>query len=165
MTLRLWSEAFEEGGEIPPRFTADGDNVSPPLRWSNIPTRASELALVLEDLDAREDKGGPPLVHWIVWRIPARLDGLPGAMGAPRGGGAVGVAGEALEGINSFDHAGYDGPEPPDDQAHHYRFRLIALDTPLRFESPPTFAELEGAMGGHVVEETALVGVYGHRNR
>lgn len=157
MTLQLWSEAFEEGGEIPSRFTADGDNVSPPLRWSNVPTRARELAVVFDDLDAG---GAHPLVHWIVWRIPSRLDGLPAAMGAPREPGASGVTGETLEGLNSFDHAGYDGPEPPDDRAHRYRFRVIALDAPLELASPPTFAQLERAMRGHVVEEAALVGVY-----
>src|SRR5260370_21698543 len=102
MTLQLWSEAVEPGGVIPSRFTADGDNVSPPLRWANVPTHARELALVFEDLDAEET---PPLVHWIVWRIPPRLDGLPEGLGAPREPGRVGA--EVLEGMNALDHVGY----------------------------------------------------------
>jgi Raf kinase inhibitor-like YbhB/YbcL family protein len=167
MTLQLWSEAFEAGGPIPARFTADGDNVSPPLRWSNVPTRARELALMLEDLDAGE--GGRPVVHWIVWRIPPRLDGLPEAMRTPqqassRGAvspGPAGILGEALEATNSLDHAGYDGPEPPDERAHRYRFRLLALDTPLQAGGVPDCETLQRAMNGHVVEEAQLEAVYG----
>jgi Raf kinase inhibitor-like YbhB/YbcL family protein len=170
MTLQLWSEAFEAGGPIPTRFTADGDNVSPPLRWSNVPTRARELALMLEDLDAGE--AGRPVVHWIVWRIPPRLDGLPEAMRAPQRASARGAAsstvpgaggnlGEALEATNSLDHAGYDGPEPPDERAHRYRFRLLALDTPLQAGGVPDCETLQRAMNGHVVEEAQLVAVYG----
>jgi Raf kinase inhibitor-like YbhB/YbcL family protein len=169
MTLQLWSEAFEAGGPIPARFTADGDNVSPPLRWSNVPTRARELALMLEDLDAGE---GRPVVHWIVWRIPPRLDGLPEAMRAsqkpsvpdgtsPASPGPAGNLGEALEATNSLDHAGYDGPEPPDERAHRYRFRLLALDTPLQAGGVPDCETLQRAMNGHVVEEAQLVAVYG----
>ncbi|MDP9002070.1 MAG: YbhB/YbcL family Raf kinase inhibitor-like protein [Myxococcota bacterium] len=155
MKLQLWSEAFDANGAIPARFTADGDNVSPPLRWSNVPTKARELALVLEDLDAGEPR---PLVHWIVWRIPPRLDGLPEAMGAPQ---AASTLGEPLEGTNSLDHAGYDGPEPPDQREHRYRFRLLALDTPLSPRGAADCEALERAMNGHVVEEAQLVAVYG----
>jgi Raf kinase inhibitor-like YbhB/YbcL family protein len=155
MTLQLWSEAFEAGGAIPARFTADGQNVSPPLRWSNVPTHARELALLLEDLDAGE---ALPFVHWIVWRIPPRLDGLPEALGAPEDGSSQ--WGEALEGENSLQHVGYDGPEPPDERAHHYRFRLLALDAPVELENPPDAGALEQAMRGHVVEEAQLVGTY-----
>jgi Raf kinase inhibitor-like YbhB/YbcL family protein len=155
MTLQLWSEAFAAGGAIPPRFTADGDNVSPPLRWSNVPTHARELALVLEDLDADEAQ---PFLHWIVWRIPTRLDGLPEGLGAPQDGSRWG---EALEGANSLDHVGYDGPEPPDERAHRYRFRLLALDAPLESSAEPLDAvSLERATRGHVVEEAELVGTY-----
>jgi Raf kinase inhibitor-like YbhB/YbcL family protein len=155
MTLELWSEALEPGGAIPARFTADGENLSPPLRWSNVPTRARELALVLEDLDAG---GGQPLVHWIVWRIPTRLDGLPEGFGVP--GEPPGMGAEALEGRNALDHVGYDGPEPPDDRAHRYRFRLLALDAPLELGKEPDGAALDHATQGHVVEEAQLVGTY-----
>src|SRR5579883_3273874 len=163
MTLQLWSEAFDAGTVIPARFTPDGDNVSPPLRWANVPTRARELALVLEDLDAGEPR---PLVHWIVWRIPPRLDGLPEAVGGasevpPGNGGAADATSaaatregaEVLEGTNSLDHVGYDGPEPPDDRAHRYRFRLLALDEPLDLGAPPDRETLERSVEGHVVEE------------
>jgi Raf kinase inhibitor-like YbhB/YbcL family protein len=158
MTLQLWSEAFEAGGTIPARFTADGENVSPPIRWSSVPTHARELALVLEDIDA---DGARPIVHWIVWRIPPRLDGLPegrrqrtSAPDEPR------PQGEVLEGMNSFDHVGYDGPEPPDDTAHRYRFRLVAVDAPLEIEGAPDSDTLLYASQGHVVEVAQLVGVY-----
>lgn len=156
--MQLWSEAFEPGGAIPARFTADGDNVSPPLRWSNVPTRARELALLLEDLDAAEAR---PFVHWIVWRIPPRLDGLPEALGVPQDGEPWG---EALEGANSLEHVGYDGPEPPDDRPHRYRFRLLALDEPLRLETMPDSDAIERAVHGHVVEEARLEGRYGRRD-
>lgn len=173
MTLRLWSEAFDSGGAMPARYTADGENVSPPLRWSEVPTGARELLLYLEDLDAGEAR---PFVHWIVWRIPPRLDGLPEAMGAPdlagtaplamaihRSGGEPGGATETLEGKNSLERAGYDGPEPPDEKMHRYRFRLLALDTPVEVAGAPDRDALERATKGHVVEEAALVATYGRR--
>jgi hypothetical protein len=53
---RLTSSAFADGGEIPVRYTCDGDNVSPPLAWSNLPEGTRSLALVVDDPDAPDPK-------------------------------------------------------------------------------------------------------------
>jgi hypothetical protein len=44
MTLTLSSPAFAEGGIIPMRYTRDGKNVSPPLKWSGVPDNAKSLS-------------------------------------------------------------------------------------------------------------------------
>jgi Raf kinase inhibitor-like YbhB/YbcL family protein len=155
VALHLWSDALEPGGRIPVRFTADGENVSPPLRWANVPSHARELALVFEQLG---DTEGPPVVHWIVWRIPPRLDGLPESFRStadPRREGA-----EVLEGMNALDHVGYDGPEPPDERERSYRFRLLALDAPLEMDHAPDPCALGAAIQGHVVDQAELTATY-----
>jgi hypothetical protein len=43
--ITVSSPAFTAGSPIPLRFTCDGDDVSPPLAWSGVPTGTVEVAL------------------------------------------------------------------------------------------------------------------------
>jgi Raf kinase inhibitor-like YbhB/YbcL family protein len=114
--ISLTSPAFENGARIPKRYTCDGEDVSPPLRWSGVPAGARALALIMED---RTAKG---FVHWTV------LDASPAARDA--GAGQVPRGGTEAE--NSFGKRGWGGPCPPgDDPAHDYEFALYALRRPL----------------------------------
>ena len=50
--MELNSSAFKEGGPIPARYTCDGRDVSPPLKWGAVPAGAKFLALIADDPDA-----------------------------------------------------------------------------------------------------------------
>ena len=62
-TLNVISDAFEDGGHIPLKYTSDGENINPPLSIKNIPLEAKSLALIVEDPDAPIR----PWIHWLVW--------------------------------------------------------------------------------------------------
>jgi Raf kinase inhibitor-like YbhB/YbcL family protein len=126
MSLQIISDVLEPDLSVPKRYTNDGENLSPPLNWSGVPEQAKELALVVEDPDAPRAQ---PFVHWVLYKIPADSPGLP--EGLPHQTKLADPPG-VLQGVNSFDKIGYDGPAPPRGLgAHHYHFRLFALDQSL----------------------------------
>jgi len=154
MTLRLKSTAFIEGGEIPSKYTCEGQDISPALEWENIPENTRSLVLIVDDPDA-PDPRAPKMtwVHWVLYNIPpdstgirenANLDTLPHGTG---------------EGLNDWKVTGYGGPCPPIGR-HRYFHKLYALDTNLEGMDKPTKATLENAMKGHIVAETELIGTY-----
>ena len=110
--IRVSSPAFPAGGSIPQRFTCQGADVSPPLRFSHLPHGAAELDLVMRDPDAP----GGNFIHWQLTRIPPATASL----------GAGAVPGGAKSGLNSFGTTGYRGPCPPAGPAHHYVITVIA---------------------------------------
>jgi Raf kinase inhibitor-like YbhB/YbcL family protein len=127
--LTVASPAFADGGELPMRFTADGDGVSPPLRWSGVPEGAAEIVLLIEDADSPTPN---PLVHAIVWRLPPEDGSLEeGAMPA-----AAKFIGTPAMGVNSFLRIGYLPPDPPPGHGpHRYAFQAFALKAPLNIET------------------------------
>jgi Raf kinase inhibitor-like YbhB/YbcL family protein len=139
----LTSPAFADNGEIPRKYTCDGESASPPLRIANVPSVAKTLALIVEDPDAP----GGTFTHWVVWNMKA--DRLLVDEGHPPDG--------AEEGTNDFGRRGWGAPCPPGGE-HRYVFHVYALDG--RVSSGPTRAELEKAMKGRVVGEGRLVGRY-----
>lgn len=152
--MLLRSPSFRDQGEIPPVHTADGDDVSPPLEWSDVPPQAKSLALVVDDPDA-PDPAHPKRtwVHWVVVDLPARagrLDAAASRHALPDG---------AREGRNDWKRIGYGGPAPPIGR-HRYVHKLYALDCAFPQLMHPTKAEVEQAMEGHVVAEARLVGTY-----
>ena len=124
MSLRLRSDALEEGGSIPERYAHGGGNVAPPLDWDGAPAGAAEFVLTCEDLDAGppdSQADARPFLHWVVTGLEADLDGL---------GEGEDVEG-ARYGVNGFGNAGYDGPEPPPGETHRYVFTLTAVSSPV----------------------------------
>jgi Raf kinase inhibitor-like YbhB/YbcL family protein len=154
--MQLTSTAFTEGQPIPARYTADGENVSPPLRWDAPPDATRGLALVCEDPDAPRGTW----THWVVFNLPPNCREL--AEGAGRNGG---VPDGAVEGLNDFGRLGYGGPSPPPGKPHRYFFKLYALDAPLDLQSGLSRPELLAAMKGHVLDQAILVGKYGRLER
>lgn len=154
MALTLQSPAFTHQGEIPKRYTCDGEDISPPLTWSGLPQGTRSLALIVEDPDAPDPKA-PKMtwVHWVLYNIPPDTTGLPENVdrrALPPG---------TLEGLNDWHRTGYGGPCPPIGR-HRYLFKLYALDTVLPDLGRPTKAQLEKAMSGHVLEQADLIGTY-----
>ncbi|PSJ41619.1 YbhB/YbcL family Raf kinase inhibitor-like protein [Allosphingosinicella deserti] len=153
--LELSSPAFADGARLPPRFTADGEGVSPPLIWSALPEGTRSLALIVEDPDAPSPQ---PLVHAIVWNIPpsdARL-----AEGAIRADGR-GLAGGRDVGRNSYLLEGWLPPDPPTGHGEHaYAFQLFALGEVADPGDTPGRGALVRAMAGNVLAAGLLTGTY-----
>ena len=152
----LTSTAFAEGQPVPPRHTADGEDLSPPLTWSAVPEGTKELALICDDPDAP----GGTWVHWVIYGIPADAKGLPEGVARderpPQPAGAV-------QGKNTWpdgENIGYRGPAPPKGGPHRYFFKLYALDVALPEGPGKTKEELLKAMSGHVIGQGQLMGTY-----
>ncbi len=151
MSIQLTSSAFAEGQAIPQKYTCQGDDVSPPLQWSNVPQGAKSLALVCDDPDAPAGTW----VHWVVFNIPATVTELSEAVPATET-----LANGAQQGRNDFNRIGYGGPCPPPGNAHRYFFKLYALDSELSLSSGAKKADVERAMQGHILAQGQLIGTY-----
>ena len=154
MALTLKSSAFDNGGEIPSRYTCEGEDVSPSLVWTGVPETARSLVLIVDDPDAPDPKA-PKMtwVHWVLYNIPPDVTGLPeGVVPAKLSPGM-------MEGLNDWKRIGYGGPCPPIGR-HRYFHKLYALDTVLEVMNTPTKANVEVAMKGHVIAQTELMGTY-----
>jgi Raf kinase inhibitor-like YbhB/YbcL family protein len=150
--LTLTSPAFRHEGEIPRRFTCQGDDISPELSWSGAPAGTKSLALIVADPDAPDPKA-PKMtwVHWVLYNLPPATTGLPeGARTLPPG---------TAEGLNDWKRTGWGGPCPPIGR-HRYYFQVHALDTVLPDLGRPTKQQLERAMAGHILAEAELMGTY-----
>ena len=158
MTFTLTSPDFASHGEIPARFTCEGNDVSPRLEWSGAPAGTRSFALLVDDPDAPDPKAPKRTwVHWVIFYLPATVAALPqGATGA--------IADGAREGLNDWNRKGYGGPCPPIGR-HRYFFNLYALDTTLNALDSPRKADLEQAMIGHILAKAELIGTYqkGHK--
>ena len=154
MTFTLTSTAFDPGAAIPPEYTCDGADRSPPLRWSGAPPGTRSFALIVDDPDA-PDPAAPKMtwVHWVLYDLPVE-HGLP--EGAGNGGGAPRGA---RDGRNDWGRAGYGGPCPPIGR-HRYFHKLFALDAQLGDLGRPTGERLAAAMEGHILARAELMGTY-----
>jgi hypothetical protein len=154
MTFTLSSPAFEHEGKMPRHTTCEGDDASPPLRWSDLPEGTESLALIVDDPDA-PDPEAPQMVfvHWVLWDIP------PGAEGLPEDANSAGLPAGTRVGLNDWERGEYGGPCPPIGR-HRYFHRLYALDTALGDLGKATKADLEKAMEGHILGRAELIGTY-----
>jgi Raf kinase inhibitor-like YbhB/YbcL family protein len=150
--LSVTSPAFKDGQRIPVKYTADGDDMSPPLTWTDIPEGVTEYALIADDPDAP----GGTFTHWVIYGIPGDYghlaDGITQISELDNG---------AMQGKNSFGRIGYGGPSPPKGKPHRYVFTLYAIDAKLDLPAGITKEELKKAMQGHIMSEGKLTGLYG----
>src|SRR5262245_32340041 len=149
--LELSSSAFTAGGPIPTRYTCDGEDASPSLRWSGLPGGTKSLALICDDPDAPAGTW----VHWVLYDLPPSVtelsEAIPTAEVTPQG---------AKQGTNDFRRLGYGGPCPPPGKPHRYFFKLYALDTTLDLRPRATKKEVVDAMKGHILAEGQFMGTY-----
>ena len=155
MALTIKSPVFAEDGSIPTRYTCDGEDVSPPLAWADVPAGTQSLALIVDDPDAPDPKAPKRVwVHWVLYNLGPNAGGLheetAGTGSLPPG---------AREGRNDWDRTGYGGPCPPIGR-HSYFFNLYALDTVLPDLGRPRKADLEQAMKGHILAQAEMIGTY-----
>lgn len=152
MNMTLSSTAFDQHGTIAKKYTCEGEDISPPLAWSDIPAGAKSLVLIEDDPDA-PDPAAPKMtwVHWLLYNLPTNTGGLPEAVAALPAG--------TLEGVNDWKRTGYGGPCPPIGR-HRYFHKLYALDVVLPDLKKPTKKVLEQAMAGHILASAELMGTY-----
>jgi len=140
--LMVSSSAFNDGGNIPTKYTCEGEAINPPLKIDNIPQGAKSLAIIVEDPDAPNGT----FDHWIAWNIPPESD--------IRENRNVGVSG-----MNSAQKTGYYPPCPPSG-IHRYYFYLFALDNDLDLKEGANKQQLKDAMKEHVMAIGVLMGRY-----
>ncbi len=148
--MHITSPAFENGTPIPARHTCDGENVSPPLAWTDLPAEAKFLTLICDDPDAPMGVWD----HWLLFNLPAAHEGLEEHIAedfAPFPGSA--------HGLNSWGKAHYGGPCPPSG-THRYYFKLYALDARLNLKPGATKGDILRAMDGHILAEARIMGTY-----
>lgn len=156
MAISVTSTAFEAGKPIPKKYSGDGEDLSPRLAWSNIPQGTKEIALICDDPDAPMGTW----VHWVLYKIPPETTSLP--EGLPREK-TLRVPAGAAQGVNSFstDNLGYRGPAPPPGRgAHHYHFKVYALDKPATLPPGADKKALLAEIRDHVLAQGELVGTY-----
>jgi Raf kinase inhibitor-like YbhB/YbcL family protein len=145
--MKITSSAFQQGGNIPSKFSCDGANTSPPLQISDVPSGAKSLVLVVDDPDAPSGL----FTHWTVWNIPPQTSTI-----------AEGSTPKGVQGTNDFGKSGYGGPCPPSG-AHRYYFKIFALDRDLDLPSGAKRSQLDAAMKGHVIAQGQLMGRYARK--
>ncbi len=153
--FEIHSPAFGQGEAIPQKHTCEGDDISPPLAWSDPPAGTRSIALLVDDPDA-PDPAAPKRVwvHWIRYNIPADATALA------EGAGSVAPSGEVREAITDAHGTGYHGPCPPVGR-HRYFFHLYALDVQLPdLGARAGRREFEAAMKGHELGRAGLMGTY-----
>lgn len=139
--MKITSPSFQEGGNIPSKFTCDGANSSPAFRIEQTPPTTKSLALMMDDPDAP----GGLFIHWLIWNIDPQTKEIMENSAPPK----------AIQGTNNFPNVGYGGPCPPSG-THRYFFKIFALD----LKSGAKRADLEHAMHGHVIAQGQLMGRY-----
>jgi Raf kinase inhibitor-like YbhB/YbcL family protein len=145
--MKITSQAFQEGGKIPDKYTKYGENRIPPLHIDEVPSKARSLMLIVDDPDATRGTFN----HWLLFNMDPRIRDIK----------EDSVPVMATQGRNDFGEIEYDGPKPPSGE-HRYFFKAYALDTVLPLSRGSTRDALEREMNGHVLETAQLMGKYAH---
>lgn len=153
-SLKITSDAFEEGGMIPVKYTGKGEDISPSLNWGKLDPKAKTVAIILDDLDTPMGVFN----HWVIWNIPASLSGIP--EGVPKEE-VVKSLGNAVQGKSGYGGKHYyRGPLPPFG-THRYVFKVYVLDTVLDLDKDTGKEGLQKAMKGHILQYGTLMGKFG----
>ncbi len=151
MSLTVSSPAFAEGAKIPARYTCEGQNISPPLSWSESPAGTKSLALIADDPDAP----GGVFSHWVLFNLPPETTELAEAMPTQ-----AELPSGAKQGKTDFGRVGYRGPCPPPGRPHRYQFTVYTLDQSLDLRAGVSRSELLSAISGHILAQGRLTGMY-----
>jgi len=151
MAMEIKSAAFTNNAEIAKKYTCQGEDISPPLSWSDVPEGTKSLVLINDDPDA------PVGIwrHWTVFNMPPTKKGLSEGEGIPA---RKQLPDGSLQGMTDSGTVGYHGPCPPPGKYHRYFFKLYALDTVLDLAAGATVEDIERAMEGHILEKAEILG-------
>jgi Raf kinase inhibitor-like YbhB/YbcL family protein len=151
--IEITSPAFAADSPLRQRFTADGEGVSPPLSWRNVPSAAATLVLIVEDADSPTPE---PLVHAIVVDLDPRESGIQeGILSGPP------EASPEKLGLNSYLMQGWLPPDPPPGHGvHHYAFQIFALTAGAPLSKSPGRREVVIAIRERAIARGCLIGTY-----
>jgi Raf kinase inhibitor-like YbhB/YbcL family protein len=147
--VTVTSNAFTEGGTVPIDFTCDGKDSSPEISWSSPPPGTKSITIVVDDPDAP----GGTFTHFLAYGISPDVHEL-------KAGADLSTL--ARIGKNDFGAVRYNGPCPPKQEAHLYRFQIFALDVALNLAEAAPRADVDAAMSGHVLGRGMLTAQFGH---
>jgi Raf kinase inhibitor-like YbhB/YbcL family protein len=145
--MKITSSAFQQGGNIPSKFSCDGANTNPPLQISELPREVKSLVLIVDDPDAPSGL----FTHWAIWNISPQTSTI-----------AEGSTPKGVQATNDFGRSGYGGPCPPSG-THRYYFKIFALDRELDLPFGAKRSQLDAAMKGHVIAQGELMGRYSRK--
>ena len=149
--IEFSSPAFENDDLIPAKFTCHGENVSPPLRWSDVPQNSRSIAIVMDNTYLSANL----IRHWSIYNIPVATRSLkPGFSTKQLSEKSF------LQVKNDFEHYDYSGPCPPEGEEHEYVFFIYALSQPLEILPDPDPIALTNAMRGYVIATGSFSGRY-----
>ncbi len=152
LSIKVESPAFSYGDFIPIKYTCDSLDISPPIRWSNVPENTRSFVIIMDDPDAPIGT----FTHWVVYDIPADKTSLPEDFPKEK------QVGEIKQGVNDFRRIGYGGPCPPPGKPHRYFFKVYALDIDsLGLPPGATRKQVEERINGHIIAKGELMGRYG----
>lgn len=151
MAFKICSSAFKDGGYIPPWYSRNGGDSSPPIGWTDPPRKTVSLTLIVMCKDEDEEKD---YCHWVMYNIPPKAKTIYGKQ-PHRNVSHDGT----LQGVNSFGGVGWDGPDD-DIPDQTLVFRLYALDTKLDLPGGASHHDVMDAMEGHVLGKAELIGRY-----
>ena len=151
--FQLSSASFAADGAIPAQYTCDGSDISPALAWTEAPAGTQSFALIADDPDTPKKT----VIHWLIYDLSpatrALPEGVPTKAKLPDG---------SRQGKNGHGKIGYSGPCPPPGAAHHYFFKLYALDYKTGLKPKANVAAVESAITGHILAETELIARFQH---
>ncbi len=148
--MNFTTTSFNPGDFIPSKYTCDGIDISPELKWSGAPQGTKSFVLIMDDPDAPVGTWD----HWVVYNIPASVTELPEGVNIESIG--------AIHGRNSWpsDNERYRGPCPPPGKPHRYFFKLYAVDIPTNFNKGLTKKEVLNRIEGHILDKAEFYGLY-----
>jgi Raf kinase inhibitor-like YbhB/YbcL family protein len=161
--LTLTSPAIQDNGTLATENACSdkqrspncvGENISPPLAWSNVPDGTKSFALLLFDPEGRAPAG---VSHMVVYGIPVDVKGFAeGELSKP--------SDKFVGGKSTMNLGTYTGPgTPPNTDWHHYTWTIIATDLdPKALQPGLTRDELAKALDGHVKGSAGLVTRFRH---
>lgn len=144
--MKIESDAFQSGGEIPQKYGYKKDNINPAIIIKHVPPEAKSLALIMDDPDAM-GAVGKIWVHWVIWNINPTTSEIQ----------ENSIPSNSIQGKTDFGEIAYGGPAPPDKE-HTYIFKLYALDDKLILKEGSTKLVVEEAMKNHIIAESRLEG-------
>lgn len=142
--LNVFSEEFPNGGQIPEKYSRQGQNVNPPLEIENLPLNTKSLVVIFENITNEEEE----VTNWVQYNITAKNwineDEKYGVLG-----------------LNTYNEQAYIGPELPY-QNQRYLFRIYALDDFLEFDyTGISRREVEEGIRYHIIGYGKLEATYG----
>lgn len=143
--MKITSSAFENNQPIPKKYSCQGEDINPPLKFEEVSAQAKSLVLIMDDPDAP----GGTWVHWVVYNINPKTTEIA----------ENSLPTEATVGQNSWPKNSYGGPCPPSG-THRYFFKLYALNKALDLDSRANKSKVEDSIQDALIDQAELVGLY-----